>query len=258
MKPYRNVAKTIAPDGAVLSLHEHDGEWHLKLNSRELMSTTSTTSELLLGDLACGHLAKHGAPRVLIGGLGFGFSLRAVLAKVTAAAEVHVAELLREVVDWNREFLREVNGTLLDDRRVKVSVDDVFHLIKRAGTAPELRFDAILLDVDNGPTSFVQAKNARLYQRRGFGLLQRALKPNGRVAFWSAAEEPQFPRQLMQAGFTVRSVPAKAHERAKRSAHYIYVAELARPGELTPTDPSNTGKAAEHRARGAKSPRKRH
>ncbi|HEX8311142.1 MAG TPA: hypothetical protein VF614_07490 [Chthoniobacteraceae bacterium] len=229
MKPYHNIARTTAPDGAVLTLHEHDGEWHLKWNSRELMSTTSTTSELMLGQIACEHLEVHREPRVLIGGLGFGYSLRAVLEVVSQGAEVHVSELLPEIVAWNREFLMKVNGALLDDRRVTVFTEDVFDVIRRAGGAPKTKYDAILLDVDNGPTSFIQPKNARLYDRRGFQLLQRALKPNGRIAFWSAVEEPQFVRQLTRAGFSARVVEAKAHERAKRAAHRIYVAEIAPP-----------------------------
>ena len=224
LKPYRLIAETLAPDGARLSLHEHDGEWHLKLNSRELMSTTSTASELRLGEVACERIAGESAPRVLIGGLGFGFSLAAVLARVRRGAEVHVAELLPEVVTWNREFLREVNGRLLDDPRVKVLTEDVFHVIRRAGAKAASAYDAILLDVDNGPTSFVQEKNSRLYDRRGFGLLRRALRPGGRVAFWSATEEPQFIGELRRAGFSAQVVEAKAHERARRFAHRIYVA----------------------------------
>ncbi|MEA3187509.1 MAG: hypothetical protein QOD99_1339, partial [Chthoniobacter sp.] len=207
--------------------HEHDGEWHLKLNSRELMSTTSTASELTLGELACEHLGGNRAPRVLIGGLGFGFSLKAVLARVGPGAKVCVAELLPEVVAWNREFLGEVNGALLDDPRVEVRTEDVFYVIRRAAGKPNGGYDAILLDVDNGPTSFVQPKNSRLYDQRGFHLLQRALRPGGRAAFWSATDEPHFVSRLVRAGFTAWSVEAKAHERAKRFAHRIYVAEVS-------------------------------
>lgn len=226
MKPYLSIAQTRAPDGALLSLHEHDGEWHLKLNSRELMSTTSTASERRLGEVACEHLKAQRTPRILIGGLGFGYSLRAVLALVGGGAEVQVAELLPEVIAWNREFLKKVNGRLLDDPRVQVFTEDVFYVIRRAAKTPAARYDAILLDVDNGPTSHIQPPNSRLYDRRGFGLLQRALRPGGRVAFWSATEEPQFVRDLARAGFAARVVEAKAHERAKRFAHRIYVAGI--------------------------------
>lgn len=223
MKPFRTLGETHTPDGSRFTLHEHDGEFFFKLNGRQLMSSSATTSERVLAELACEHLTVHREPRILIGGLGLGFSLRRVLELVGRGAQVQVAELLPEVVAWNREFLREVNGRLLDDPRVEVLVGDVFRAIRRAA---KLRYDAILLDVDNGPTSLVLPQNARLYDRHGFGSIARALNPNGRVAFWSAAEEPGFVRRLTEAGFRARSVEAKAHERAKRFAHRIYVAEF--------------------------------
>ncbi|MHA3772606.1 spermine/spermidine synthase domain-containing protein [Verrucomicrobiota bacterium sgz303538] len=226
MKPFRTLAQTRTPDGSQFTLHEHDGEYFLKLNGRQLMSTTATTSELLLAELPCQGLAHHSNVCVLIGGLGLGFSLQRVLELAGPRAIVQVAELLPEVVTWNREFLREVNGMLLDDPRVKVITGDVFEVIRRA---PKASYDAILLDVDNGPTSFVQAKNSRLYDRHGFGLISRALKPGGRVAFWSACEEPAFLRSLSGAGFKAQAFPAKAHERAKRAAHVIYMAECKPP-----------------------------
>lgn len=184
------------------------------------MSTTSTTSELLLAELPCQDLRNRPNACVLIGGLGLGYSLRRVLELVGPDAAVQVAELLPDVVAWNREFLGGVNGKLLDDPRVKIIVGDVFEVIRNAGNA---RFDAILLDVDNGPTSFVQAKNSRLYNRRGLGLISRALRPGGKVAFWSACEEPEFLKTLSYAGFKAEAFPTKAHERAKREAHVIYM-----------------------------------
>ena len=149
MKPFRNLAQTHTPDGSRFSLHEHDGEFFLKLNGRQLMSTTSTSSELLLAQLPCDGLERKPGASVLIGGLGLGFSLQRVLELVGPNATVHVAELLPEVVDWNREFLGSVNGALLNDPRVKVLVRDVFEVIRQA---PKPSYDAILLDVDNGPT----------------------------------------------------------------------------------------------------------
>lgn len=190
------------------------------------MSTTSTVSELLLAQLPCKGLSRRPEVRVLIGGLGLGFSLRRVLELVGPKATVEVAELLPEVVEWNREFLRPVNGALLDDPRVKVIVGDVFEVIRCARNAC---YDAILLDVDNGPTSFVQAKNSRLYDRRGFGLIARTLKPGGKVAFWSACEEPGFLQSLSWAGFYAEAFPAKASEYSKREEHVIYVAERMQP-----------------------------
>jgi spermidine synthase len=222
MIPFRNLAQTRTPDGSLFSLHEHDGDFFLKLNGRQLMSTTSTTSELLLAELPCKHLGSVKEPCVLIGGLGLGYSLKRVLQLVPKDSTIKVAELLPEVVAWNREFLRGVNGKLLDDKRVEVIVGDVFEVIRKAGPAA---FDVILLDVDNGPTSFVQPENSRLYDRQGFSLLRSSLKPDGRVAFWSACEEPGFVAKLSRAGFTTEAIPAKAHERAKRFAHVIYVAK---------------------------------
>jgi len=186
------------------------------------MSTTATASELLLAQLPCDGLRGRADARVLIGGLGLGFSLQRVLALVGRHARVQVAELLPEVVAWNRAFLREVNGRLLDDRRVELVIGNVFDVIRRAGPAA---YDAILLDVDNGPTSMVEAGNARLYSRRGLGMIAQALKPEGKVAFWSAGMEPGFARSLAYAGFKAEAFPAKAHERAKRAAHVVYLAE---------------------------------
>ena len=223
MKPFRNLAQTFTPDGSRFSLHEHDGEYFLKLNGLQLMSTTSTTSELQLAEIPCRRLRGHAGSSVLIGGLGLGFSLQRVLDIVGPGATVQVAELLPEVVQWNRDFLRHVNGQLLDDKRVKVIIQDVHEVIR---LAPKPSYDVILLDVDNGPTSFVQKKNRRIYNRHGLDLIARSLRPNGKVAFWSAVEERDFEESLKRAGFHVEAIPAKAHDRAKRYSHMIYVAEL--------------------------------
>src|SRR3954470_20344270 len=222
MIPFRNLAEVRTPDGSRLTLHEHDGDYFIKLNGRQLMSSTSTSSELLLADEACRELGDVANPRVLIGGLGLGYSLKRVLEIIGPPGVVHVAELITEVIDWNRNLLAAVNGKLLQDPRVEVFARDVFAMLRRAGKKP---YDAILLDVDNGPTSFVQAKNSRLYNPQGLRMIRNALTPGGRVAFWSAEVEPGFRESLIRAGFSAEERPAKAHERAKRFAHMIYVGQ---------------------------------
>jgi len=244
LKPFRNLGQTHTPDGSLFALHEHDGEFFLKLNGRQLMSTTSTVSELALAQLPCKGLANRPDACVLIGGLGLGYSLRRALELVGPRGTVEVAELLPEVVAWNREFLGAVNGALLDDPRVKIIVGDVFDVIRRAKNAC---YDAILLDVDNGPTSFVQAQNSRLYDRRGFGLISRTLKPGGKVAFWSACEEPGFVQSLSTAGFHAEAFPVKANEHAKRDAHVIYMAEYQPATDNNPAPVRSGGAPARKR-----------
>jgi spermidine synthase len=219
MIPFRLLAQTRTPRGDLLSLHEHDTEYFLKLNGRALMNSTGTASEVLLAELAC--KGAHPAPRILIGGLGMGFTLKRVLEIVGPQAEVHVAELFPEVIAWYREFLTGLNGPILDEPRVKVVVADVFQLIRDGRNA---KYDAILLDVDNGPIALVAGRNARLYEGSGFKAIRRALQPGGRVAFWSASDDAPFARRLSSGGFSVETIGAKSHPTAKRLAHRIYVA----------------------------------
>jgi len=223
MKPVNNLAETHAPDGARFSLHEQNGEYSLKLDGTQLMSSGWTESELLLADEACRFREKPKAPRLLIGGLGLGYTLKRVLELVGPDAEVVVAELLPEVVTWNRELLGDLNGKLLDDRRVNVFVGDVCDCIREGG---EQHFNAMMLDVDNGPTSLVQPGNGRLYDPKGLATIYSSLRPGGRVSYWAADLEVAFPRQLRRAGFgEVEELEARAHPRAKRAQHRIYTGE---------------------------------
>jgi spermidine synthase len=222
MKPTYTLSETRTPNGTRFSLHEHDGTFSLKLDGRELMNSSCTSSELLLAERACTWPKHRPGAKVLIGGLGLGFSLRRTLELVGPNAIVEVAELLPDVVQWNQEFLLNLNGKFLLDPRVKVITGDVYDCIKKA--RPEY-YDAILLDVDNGPTSLVQPLNGRLYKQSGFGLIRRCLKDEGKVAFWSAEKEPAFKSSLESAGFVVQEFEAKSHERAKQSRHRIYIGE---------------------------------
>lgn len=229
MNPFVTLARTQAPDGAELSLHQRGEEYFLRVNNQPLMATNAPESEKVLAQQACKRLYSRPA-RVLIGGLGFGFSLRRVLEIVGKDSTVHVAELLPAVVQWNREFLGGVNGKLLDDPRVTIFVEDVFQVLERAKAEP---YDAVLLDVDNGPVAMVQDQNGVLYHRRGLGVLWRALKPGGRAAFWSASDDAPFAARLAQAGFRVSTVPAKSHEHARRFDHLIFVGDRVERSETS-------------------------
>jgi len=222
MKPFINLAQAVTPDGAELTLHGHDSHFYLRVNRQPLMGTNASESEKVMADLACERLQGLADGQVLIGGLGFGFTLRRVLERVGPSAVVTVVELLPEVVNWNREFLAEVNGLLLDDARVTVVIEDVFRTLTQAPTA---QFDAILLDVDNGPVAMVKDGNERLYEAQGLAAIKRVLKPGGRVVFWSASTDHAFAKRLGKAGYTVKVVAAKAYVQAKRATHTLFVGD---------------------------------
>ncbi len=219
------------PDQKQLTLQEQDGEYYLKINGRQLMSSYGRSSELLLADLPCKSLARLSAPRILIGGLGLGFTLQRSLDLLGTGAVVHVAELIPEVLIWNREFLGGLNNRAVEDKRVTVFIEDVFDAIARGHKEA---YDAILLDVDNGPVPFSADKNNRLYSGRGLRRIADALKPGGRVAFWSACEDRVFADRIFRAGFEVHAFEAKPHERAKQTPHRIYMGQkqiAPAPGE---------------------------
>ncbi len=219
MKITETLATCTTPDGARLTLHSHDGQHFLKVDGLQLMSTTASSSEEQMAEVACERLPAH--PRILIGGLGFGFTLKRALELTGPDVVVEVAELLPEVVAWNREFLAEVNGHLLDDPRVKIHVGDVFDLIDHGANS----YDAILLDVDNGPDPFVQRRNERLYAKPGISRIKQALRPRGRVIFWSAHPDKSFARSLEKAFPRVECISAKAYPKAKRFTHTLFVAD---------------------------------
>ncbi len=226
MKPSVTLAQATLPGGALLSLCARDGHYVLRVAGRELMGTVAAHSELRLADVGCEQLGAGRRARVLVGGLGLGFTLRRVLELAGPDASVDVAELLPEVVDWNRTFLQSVNGRLLADPRVNIVIDDVLAVLARADAG---QYDAILLDVDNGPpASIVAPGTSRLYEERGFAAVSRALRPGGRAVFWSASGDRAFVKRLTRAGFRAAVVSAKAHPRAKRETHTLFVAD--RPG----------------------------
>lgn len=222
MKPTTTLAETRTPDGLKLFLQTHDGQFHMSVDGELLMSTRAWRSEAEMAELGCAEFAGDAPKRVLIGGLGFGFTLRRVLELVAPNAEVEVAELLPIMVDWNRQHLMSVNGRLLDDPRVTITIADVFAVL---GTSPPERFDAVLLDVDNGPVALVDPGNGRIYSDHGLRVLSRALAVGGRAVFWSASADGGFLRRLLHAGFDARSIRAKAYPQAVRETHTLFIAD---------------------------------
>jgi spermidine synthase len=220
VQPFLTIAEAETEEGAKLTLHRRGHEFFLRVNGQALMGTNAPESERMLAELGCAGLRGKRGVRVLIGGLGFGFTLRAVLELLGEDGLVEVAELLPEVVAWNREHLAEVNGLLVDDSRVRMVMGDVYDLMVKGEVE---RYDAILLDVDNGPVAMVQEGNGRMYQADGLAMIGRVLKPGGCVAFWSASGDPAFVRRLAKAGFAVQVEAVKAYAQAKRKVHTIFL-----------------------------------
>jgi spermidine synthase len=220
MKISTTLATSRTPDGESLVLQEHDGHHYLKVRGVPLMSTKAPSSEQKMAELAC--LDLPAKPRVLIGGLGFGFTLRRVLELCPPTAIVDVAELLPVIVDWNREFLTGVNGLLVDDPRVSIHIRDVAELLKRRGND---RYHAILMDVDNSPEPLVQQGNAGLYNDAGILRAKAALHPGGRVVYWSINPDKSFVRALGKVFRKVECIQAKSYPQAKRYTHTLFVAQ---------------------------------
>jgi spermidine synthase len=194
-------------------------EFSIMLGATELMNSRRTGSERALGTIGCRSICDAAHATVLVGGLGMGFTLRAVLAELNAGSTVTVAELVPAVVEWARGPMAELFGDCLDDSRVVVREGDVGDIIRLSRSA----FDAILLDVDNGPDGLTHAANDRLYDLEGLGHAYRALRPDGVLAVWSSARDEAFSRRLRQAGFSVDIVPVRAAGR-RGSRDVIWVA----------------------------------
>lgn len=207
MKPTRLLDRATTPDGTPITLHEHDGAISIRVGGVELMSTRQHHSEERLAELACVGLRERARATVLIGGLGLGFTLRATLGLVGADAKVVVAELIPAVIAWNRVPDHRLAADIMDDPRVEIVVGDVARLLDKGPG----RFDAIMLDVDNGARGLTAVANEGLYATRGLNVAREALRPGGRVAVWSASHDPRFVGRMEEAGFTVDVVKARSH-----------------------------------------------
>ena len=214
-----------------MRLSEHDGEYLILVNGGALMSSRTHGSEEALATLACQHLGATKRPSVLVGGLGMGFTLRATLDLLPPDADVTVAELVPAVVDWNRGPLAPLADHPLSDKRVRVEVANV----RLTLDANPGRFDAILLDVDNGPAAFTSSENSALYDDAGVAAAHRALKTGGRLAVWSAGADPMFEKRLRAHGFVTESKKVRARLSKGGSRHTIFlgVKQAARAARRT-------------------------
>ena len=219
MKPWELLGETRTPDGSLMALMRRDREHVILANGRPLMSNLMHGSEEALASLACTRARALTQPCVLVGGLGMGFTLRATLDALPADATVIVAELLPAVVEWNRGPLAPLAGEPLKDPRVAVLENDVAETMR----ASEGRFDAMLLDVDNGPSAFTESANAGLYTDRGLASARTALKNGGVLAVWSAREDRKFEQRLRYNGFRVEVTRVRARLKKGGPRHTIFL-----------------------------------
>ena len=212
---------TTIDDGETLELYSHGRDFMIVLGRNELMSTRMRFSEEQLAEMTLDRLeSEH--PRILIGGYGMGFTLRAALARVGGEAEVVVAEISDKIIEWAKGPMAELTGEALSDPRLDLKICDVAALIDDAIDGTCEPYDAILLDVDNGPDGMVRADNNRIYSRTGLGKARDALKPGGIVSVWSAAPDHGFRRRLKEAGFAVEEKSVRSRPNNKGAHHTIW------------------------------------
>jgi spermidine synthase len=211
---------TVPGDGGEMKLLQRTHEFTINVKNEELMNSRLHGSEDALAELTCTPLAKRRRPAVLIGGLGMGFTLGAALRHLGPQARVVVAELVPAVIQWNRTHLADLAGRPLEDSRVTVRQGDVAAVMKEDAAA----YDAILLDVDNGPEGLTHEGNDRLYAPHGLAEAKAALRPGGVLAVWSAHPDKAFTKRLRAAGFDIEEVPVRARGSRGRW-HHVWLAK---------------------------------
>jgi spermidine synthase len=220
--PREIVGVAEVPGGPPLRLVRHGGDFMIVLDRNELMSSRMSGSEAALGTMTCERLGSRDDARLLIGGYGMGFTLRAVLAELGPGARITVAELVPGIIEWARGPMQALANGCLDDPRVDVRINDVGRMIGAAQGC----YDAILLDVDNGPDGLTRPANDGLYTLQGLERARIALSPGGVLAVWSAAPDPAFTRRLRQAKFAVDEVKVRARANGKGPTHTIWFATV--------------------------------
>ena len=221
VRPWELLGRTRTPDGDELTFMRQNTEYLISANGRSLMSSRVYGSEVSLAVLGCERARTLAAPCVLVGGLGMGFTLRSVLDLLPPAATVVVSELLAAVVEWNRGPLGALTDYPVNDPRVTIDVADIATTLR----ASPRRFDAILLDVDNGPAAFTSPSNARLYGAGGLAAFRAALADDGVLAVWSAGDDPRFRRRLRDGGFTARVERVRGRAAKGGPRHTVFLAQ---------------------------------
>jgi spermidine synthase len=219
MIPWELLGEARTPEGTHMTLTRRGNEYMILADGKDLMSSRMKGSEEELARVGCDRARKAENACVLVGGLGMGFTLRATLDVMPADATVVVAELMPAVVEWNRGALAALAKSPLEDRRTRVEVGDVAVLLRDA----RARYDAILLDVDNGPAAFTQTSNAGLYDNAGLLMIRAALREGGVLAVWSAWDDRKFEHRLRHHGFTVETHRVRARLRQGGPRHTIFV-----------------------------------
>jgi spermidine synthase len=219
VKPFELLGQTFSPDGTVLKLVRRGDEYLILADGAILMSSRMHGSEEALAAFACQGMRKLKGPSVLIGGLGMGFTLRATLDLLSADATVVVAELVPAVVEWNRGPLGPLAGDPLKDTRVRVETGDVGAILRSSLG----QFDAVLLDVDNGPAAFTASKNAGLYDKRGIAAVHAALKMEGMLSVWAVREDRKFEQRLREGGFEVQVRRVRGRLKKGGPHHIIFL-----------------------------------
>jgi spermidine synthase len=219
LKPTVQLAQTKTPDGQTMVLSQHGQDFYISLNKVQLMTSREHESELELARIGCEHLEKAAKSHVLIGGLGMGFTLRETLRLLGEQAEVTVAELIPDVIAWNRDLLGKINNNAMQDTRVIVKSHDVADIINQSSQT----YDAILLDVDNGPTAITSPGNRQLYEPAGLAAIMEALKPEGCLAIWSVNEDAGFGRRLKKEGLQYQLIPVAAHKNSRAKSRHIWL-----------------------------------
>ena len=218
--PRELIGTADVPGGEPLRLFRRGDDFMILLDRNELMNSRMSGSEEALATMTCQRLAGRKAPRLLIGGYGMGFTLRAALAAFNRDAHITLAELVPGIIDWARGPMARIAAGCLDDPRLRLVKGDVAELINAA----QRGYDAILLDVDNGPDGLTRTSNDRLYSVRGLAAAKVALTPGGILAIWSAAPDNAFARRLSEAGFAVEEVAVPARRNGKGPRHIIWFA----------------------------------